>query len=88
MRTPFWKTAILLSPSNVYADIVLRRLRDVSFEGSPHAELESVAETLCLAVPVAGARPQEVREILTDLKKRDVRDVVTQLVDESLQAME
>ena len=80
---------ILLSPSDIYADIALRQLREIAFKGAaPDAELEGVAATLCLAVPIASSRPQQVREILTDLKNRRVRDYVTRLVDESLQAIE
>ena len=61
---------ILLSPSDIYADIALRWLRDVSFEGSPHAELEGVAATLCLAIPIASSRPHEVQGVLKSLKSR------------------
>ena len=79
---------ILLSPSDVYADLALHRLCEISFKGSGHARFESVAEALCLAVPIASSRPQQVKDILEDLKNRNVRDFVTQLVDESLQTME
>ena len=79
---------ILLSPSDIYADIALGRVREISFEGStPHAELEGIAATLCLAIPIASSRPAEVRDILTELKHRDTRRYVGRLVDESLQAM-
>lgn len=77
---------ILLSPSELYADIALRRLREISLEGSRHAELEGVAEALCLAVPIAPLRPREVRKILTSLKDKD--DFVARLVGESLEVME
>ena len=79
---------VFLSPSDIYADKVLQHLGRISFEGSEFAELESVAATLCLAVPIASSRPLEVKKILTDLKNRDVRTYVTRLVDESLQVME
>ena len=76
---------ILLSPSDEYADIALSRLREIRFSGTPHAGLEGVAATLCLAIPLASSRPHQVKEILIDLKSKN--DFVTQLVDESLQVM-
>ena len=79
---------IFLSPSDIYADKILQHLSKISFEGSELAELESIAATLCLAVPIASSRPLQVRKILTDLKNRDVPTYVTRLVDESLQVME
>ena len=79
---------ILLSPSDLYADIALRQLDEVAFEEStPHAELEGVAATLCLAVPLASSRPENVRTILTELKDREIREDLAGLVDESLQAI-
>ena len=77
---------IVLSPSEIYADIALRRLGEISLKGSRHAELEGVAEALCLAVPLAPLRPREVREVLTGLKGK--HDFVARLVDESLEVME
>ena len=79
---------IFLSPSDVYAEQVLQHLSKISFEGSGFAELESVASTLCLAVPIASSRPLEVKKILTDLKNRDVRTYESRLIDESLQVIE
>ena len=78
---------ILLVPSELYAKIALSRLDDISFEGSDHSALESVAATLCLAVPIASSRPQEVQGVLTEIKNREVRDFVSRLVAESLQVM-
>ena len=83
---PFRRLAneILLAPSDLYAEMALHRLAEISFKDS---ELEGVAEALCLVVPIASARPQKVQEILTELKNRQVRDFVIRLVEESLQAM-
>ena len=76
---------IRLAPSEMYADIVLRRVRDISLEGTPHAELEGVAATLCLVVPIASARPGDVKEILKGLETKD--GFLSDLVNESLQVM-
>ena len=53
---------------------------------------ESIAETLCLAVPIASIRPVEVKQILTDFKNYFVgkkeNHFAKQLVNESLRALE
>ena len=84
---------ILLSPSDIYSEIALSRLREmrrdaIGKKATVHTELESVAITLCLAVPIASSRSEEVKWLLTDLKRGNMREYVADMVDYSLQAIE
>ena len=79
---------ILLSPSDVYAKAVLQHLSKKTFKDYGHDMYESIAESLCLAIPIASIRPVEVKQLLTDLKNDFVakkeNHFAKQLVDESL----
>ena len=83
---------ILLSPSDVYATKVLQHLSKNPFKGYGHDMFESVANSLCLAIPIASIRPVEVKKTLTDLKtdleERGSHQFVEELVNESLQDVE
>ena len=78
---------ILLSPSEVYAERALSRLKSISYDDSIDERFTSVAETLCLAIPIAAIRPREVAEILTTLRDRHVLGAVKSLIDESLEVI-
>lgn len=79
---------ILLSPSEVYAERALARLAQIQYGGTTERRFENMAEALCLAVPIAGIRPVEVKEILTNLKTRDLARPMRTLIDESLEVIE
>ena len=86
-RCADWETRsfflrLTYTPTRFFSTSARSRLK-----GSELAELESIAATLCLAVPIASSRPLEVKKILTDLKNRGVPTYVTRLVDESLQVI-
>lgn len=80
--------SILLVPSDLYAEKVLERVKDISYGGDLQDQLAGIAEALFLVLPIVGVRREEVRGVLEGLKGEDVFGVVRPLVEESLEVLD
>jgi hypothetical protein len=80
---------ILLSPSEDYSDLAIALTNDLVLEGGFRDVLANATTALCLAVPVAQARPAEVAKLLRQVRESGpAPGYLKRIAEESLQVLQ